>query len=111
MLHARTGSQHVRRNLEAQLLSDLSNKKVEHAALPGRQSESAVISFPKLTVLRFCNSTNSHLQTLSWHLTELQQSALNDMWKQDYGDPSEPGCGPIKHAPQTTELAPIVGYG
>jgi hypothetical protein len=39
MLHARTGSQHVRRNLEAQLFSDLSNKKVEHAALPGRQSD------------------------------------------------------------------------
>jgi hypothetical protein len=57
MLHARTGSQHVRRNLEAQLMSDLSSKTADHASLPGKQSEthadSATMSFPKLTILRF----------------------------------------------------------
>jgi hypothetical protein len=120
VLHARTGSQHVRRNLEAQLLSDLSNKTVEHADPPSRQSDSPFMSFPNLTVLRFCNSTPSHLQTLSWHLTDLQQSALDDTWKREYDDssaathaevaalkhllnPSEPDVAPSNRCPDSQD--------
>jgi hypothetical protein len=90
LLHVRTGSQHVRRNLEAQLLSNLSNKTVV-STNPGTteskaagQIASAQKSFPPVTILRFCNATDRRRQTLSWHLTKDQKEALNETWEKYY---------------------------
>jgi hypothetical protein len=41
---------------------------------------------PAITVLRFCNSTEPSLQTLSWHLTSKQQDALTESWDRDYSN-------------------------
>ncbi len=100
VLHTRNGSQHVRRNLEAQLLANLTNKTVNDSASDKAAStdngaytaqKSAgptkpAKTFPPVTVLRFCNTTNEDLQTLSWHLTASQKSALHKTWNDHYGD-------------------------
>ncbi len=100
LLHVRTGSQHVRRNLEAQLLANLANKTADssnsqaaaaNAAFMAQKSAGPtkpVKTFPPVTVLRFCNATDPDKQTLSWHLTKSQQDALQDTWRDDYGNES-----------------------
>lgn len=96
MLHVRTGSQHLRRNLEAQLLTELSDKvaKTNGAASLDRlstgQTGSSEKPFPAVTILRFCNSTDENLQTLSWHLTTSQEEALGSTWDREYGNPKAP---------------------
>jgi hypothetical protein len=123
VLHARTGSQHVRRNLEAQLISDLSNKTVQgkDTEVPDRQSEGKTVdttrSFPAITAVRFCNITDPRLQTLSWHLTDLQKNALYKTWDDEYAatnakthaevlalkhllDPSQPYVAPSNVCPE-----------
>jgi len=72
MMDIRTGSQHLRRNLEGQLLSDLQNNGPAGAT--------------PLTVLRFCNVTDDKLQTLSWHLTTRQENAVRRTWYKTYAE-------------------------
>ena len=90
LLHVRTGSQHVRRNLEAQLLYDLSNSDPINSPITGQTSAGSSEPIAKpiapVKVLRFCNATNPDLQTLSWHLTLQQRNALEDTWEKNYGD-------------------------
>jgi hypothetical protein len=100
LLHTRTGSQHVRRNLEAQLLSDLidktatdskSNQVAGSDSAAGNPEKLADAkepdkTLPQVTVLRFCNVTDPKEQTLSWHLTESQKAALSKTWQDHYSE-------------------------
>jgi len=128
LLNARTGSQHVRRNLEAQLLANLANKTANssngqtaaaNAAFMAQKSAGPTEpakTFPPVTVLRFCNATDPDKQTLSWHLTKSQQDALQNTWRDDYGnetapthaevaalmhllDPTQPDVAPVNTCP------------
>ena len=126
LLHVRTGSQHVRRNLEAQLLATLASKAAGNPQAtaaknpsitqnPAKPADPAKTP-PPFTILRFCNATDPNKQTLSWHLTSSQSEALQKTWNDDYGkdnaanhaevaalvhllDPAKPEAAPTNTCP------------